>query len=277
LRAGGARSPCTFRFEYYDVTRLLHDVTRLLPVFVAVFTLELHSGDAFAQSRPRIWDVVLGSPIGELPLEEFVDPACGTNGGPPSLPLEGFKDFNRCPVEQETGLREVWFIYDDEREYIARAERDETLIGRYSANNFYSQPIITSLFIDNMGLVQGYRVITDPRAPAEVRIEAYLLSIVFKGMRSMLGHSSWVCTKLPRGKRERPIENVFIKESCKSVTDERLLQLEIRHMHKPGQDIRVNPRLLSVAEGEFESSTRLEVYNIDAVRGAPCCPASVFP
>lgn len=267
---GEPRSPCTFRFGHCDVTRLL-------PVCVAIFALGLHSSDTFAQSRPRIWDIVLGSPIGELPLEEFVDPACGTNGGPPSLPLEGFEDFARCPIEQATELHEIWFIYDDEREYIARAERDETLIGRYSANAFYQQPIITSLLVDGSGLVQGYRVITDPRAPAEVRVDAYLLSIVFKGMRSMLRHSSWVCTKLPRGERERPIENLFIKESCKSVSDERLLKLESRHMHKPGQDIRVNPRLLSVAEGDFESSTRLEVYNIDAVRGAPCCPASAFP
>ena len=40
-----------------------------------------------AAGRPAIWDVRLGSPVSALP-DEFVDPACGTNGGPPGLRIE---------------------------------------------------------------------------------------------------------------------------------------------------------------------------------------------
>src|SRR5205809_128474 len=114
----------------------------------------LATEDAFAQSRTRIWNIMLGTSVSALPGDEFVNPACGTNGGPPSLRLESFEKFARCPVEAQTRLREVWFIYDDEWEYIARAQRDEHEILQYSANSFYQQPIITSLLIDSAGNVE---------------------------------------------------------------------------------------------------------------------------
>ena len=46
---------------------------------------------------------------------------------------------------------------------------------------FFRQPIITSLLVDDSGLVQGYRVVTDPRAPVAVRQEAHTLFAIFKG------------------------------------------------------------------------------------------------
>lgn len=246
----------------------------LLAIPVVVLALSLGIDGAMAQSRARIFDVEPGTPISALPLEEFVDPACGTDGGPPSLPLGGFDEFARCPVEGATGLREIWFIYDDEWEYIARAQRDERYILRYSANSFFGQPIITSLLIDDAGVVQGYRVITDPRAPAEVRIEGYTLAGFFKGMFS---DAPWVCTDLPRDERERPVEGVLIKHACEMRSDRLLVKIEAHHLFKPGQDLRLNPRRTDQAEGDFESWTRLEVYGSNAVRDAPCCRASALP
>ena len=75
------------------------------------------------QPPPQIWDMKFGTPVGDLPDEEFVDPACGTNGGPPGLRLGSFEEFAKCRAES-SGLREIWFRYDDELEYIARAARD---------------------------------------------------------------------------------------------------------------------------------------------------------
>ena len=69
--------------------------------------------------------------------------------GTPSLRLESFADFALCRTEARTGLHEVWFIYDDEWEYIARAYGDDEEIRRFSANVLYAQPIITSLLIDD--------------------------------------------------------------------------------------------------------------------------------
>jgi hypothetical protein len=227
-----------------------------------------------AQSRTRIWDIAVGTPVDRLPLDEFVDPACGTNGGPPSTFLDQFADFRRCPVERATGLREIWFIYDDEWEYIARANRDERDIKRYSANNFYGQPVITSLLLDNAGVVRGIRVVTDSRAPPDVRIEAQLVSAILKTMYSF---APWTCTDLPRDDRELPIEELYIKRNCEMVSADRYARLETRHYHKPGQDVRVNERNLDEARGDFESSSRLELYDRDAVKDAPCCQASLRP
>src|SRR6266704_2841905 len=60
------------------------------------------------QPSPKIWDVQLGAPVSELPDDDFVDPACGTNGGPPGLPIGTFEQFEKCRAEP-SGLREVWF------------------------------------------------------------------------------------------------------------------------------------------------------------------------
>jgi len=77
--------------------------------------------------RPTIWDVRLGTPVGELPEEEFVDPACGTNGGPPSRVLKGFAEFAQCVRERTTGLHEVWVVQNGEREYLIPVVAGTTL------------------------------------------------------------------------------------------------------------------------------------------------------
>ena len=242
---------------------------------ISLFVLALGgAGRAPAQPNTRIWDVPLGTPLAELPQDEWVDPACGTNGGPPTLLLDSFADYSQCPVEAETGLREVWFVYDDELEFIARAQRDPAVIWRFMANRFDTQQIITSLLVDNSGRMQGYRVITDPRTPAELRLEAYTLAPQFRGI---VGSASWTCIDLPAGERETPVQGVFVKEDCEKVTDEIFARVEGRRMYKPGQDIRAGigvRRLIPQREGQFESSARLEVYSREAVRGAPCCPGA---
>jgi hypothetical protein len=215
-------------------------------------------------------EVEFGTHLSELPAEEWVDPSCGTNGGPPSIELEGFDEFARCPVEGGTGLREIWFIYDDEWEYIARAYRDPVEVLSYSANMFFQQPIITSLLVDGAGLVQGYRIITDPEAPNEVRREAFTLYGVLKGLFT---DAPWQCEDLVPSERESPIEGRFLKADCIMVSDERFIRVEVRHLRKAGQNPREYAGFRTQTESLFESSVRLEVYRTDAVRAAPCCQA----
>src|SRR5262249_34654725 len=75
--------------------------------------------DGGRPARLEVWDLKLGTSAAALP-DGFVDYACGTNGGPPSTPLASFQDFWRCRPEP-SGLREVYFRYDDELEYWAQA------------------------------------------------------------------------------------------------------------------------------------------------------------
>ncbi len=236
-----------------------------LSAIILVFAL---GSEALAQSKTRLWDIKLGTHVSKLPVQEFVNPTCGRSGGAPSTRVESFSDFERCRTEVETGLRELLFIYDDEWEYIARAQRDEHEIARYSANSFYSHPIITSFLVDAAGQVQGYRMITDARASNEVRINAHMISLHFKNLFS---NAKWNCTDLPRTEREAAIDGLFIKRICDYSDGEQLVRVHASHRYKPGQELDDNPRDLKQAEGQFESIASLEVYRLDAVREAPCC------
>jgi hypothetical protein len=213
-------------------------------------------GSALAQTLPpKIWDIELGTPISALPLKDFVDPACGTNGGPPARVLKGFEEFAVCSVEKTTGLHEIWFRYDDEMEYIGRARRSDILVRQYQANSLAGQPIITSLLIDDAGRVQGYRIVNDPRVEGRTRIDAYGIADLFKGMAGM----GIPCTDLPPAEGERPIDDLFVKEVCERKTDGKVVRVESRRYYKPGQ-FAVDPNENRLTENQFESSARLEVY-----------------
>jgi hypothetical protein len=229
---------------------------RYLCLMASACALSVAASVAGAQKYvPRLWDIPLGTPIAQLPLDDYVDPACGTNGGPPARVLKSFAEFALCPAEAASGLHEVWFRYDDEMEYIARARRSEILVRQYQANSLAGQPITTSLLIDDAGLVQGYRVVNDARVDGRTRIAAFDLADLFKGMASV-GLS---CTDLPPNEGERPIEDLFVKENCEGEADGVVTKVQARRFFKPGQ-FAVNPNDARLNENEFESSARLEMY-----------------
>jgi hypothetical protein len=245
-RASASRPSSDWRFARRHATCVIFATASLL--------LTLGTGGA-QQPSPKVWDIKLGTPIAALPLDDFVDPACGTNGGPPSRVLKSFADFALCPLDKTTGLHEVWFRYDDEMEYIARARRSEIMIRQYQANALAGQPIITSLLIDDASLVQGYRIVNDPRAGGSTRIDAYGLADLFKGMAP----AALMCTDLPAAEGERPIEDWFIKQNCEAKAGGVVTRIESRYYYKPGQ-YAVDPNDSRLTENQFESSARLEVY-----------------
>ena len=219
------------------------------------------AGAAPAQSpATQIWDVKPGTPVGELPDEAFVDPACGTNGGPPGLPLGAFESFARCRAEA-SGLREIWFRYDDELEYIARAARDPDAIARSNAMVVLGQPVILSLLVDANGLVQGTRIITDPHAAEELRMNAYTIAVAFK---ARFGVEGWACEDLPAAAGETPIAGVFVKERCRKTAEGENVVVESRYYYKPGQGM-ADPVTGLATVNQFESSARMEAIAARAV------------
>ena len=88
--------------------------------------------------------------------------ACGTNGGPPALPLNGWTEFRRCRAEP-SGLREVYFRYDDELEYWAKANDLTAQMEQYAGTKTYGFLIVVSALIDAEGIVRGIRIVSDPR------------------------------------------------------------------------------------------------------------------
>jgi hypothetical protein len=228
--------------------------------WIALIILFAAATSAAAQQRPpKIWDIPLGTPVSELPEDEFVDPACGTNGGTPGLRLSGFEQFEKCRAEA-SGLHEIWFRYDDELEMVARATRDIDAVARNNAMLMLGQPAILSLLIDRAGLVQGYRILTDPRAEAEVRKEAYTLVNIFK---ARYGATGWDCNDLPAADGETPVDGVIVKQHCQKIADGQQVTLEARHYYKPGQAL-VDPNTNQRTVNQFESSSRIEVVRAGA-------------
>ena len=208
-----------------------------------------------AEERPRrleIWDLQLGAAVDQLP-DEFIDYACGTAGGPPSRPLDGWRDFHRCRPEP-SGLREVYFRYDDELEYWARANNLLSQMEQHSGTKTYGFPIIASALFGADGIVSGIRIVSDPRG--EDRDEAFLLR---NFLTARLGRSGWDCEDFPSAEGETSVGGIFVKQRCRKQIDERTTaSLSTRHLRKLGQS-RFDPQSGKETRGQFESAVRFEL------------------
>jgi hypothetical protein len=231
------------------------------PTVVAVALALMLTAASSQQFRPTIWEVQLGTPVSELPEEEFVDPACGTNGGPPGLRLDSFDEFARCRPEA-SGLREIWFRYDDELEYIARAARDADAVARNNAMLVLGQPVILSLLVDRAGLMQGFRIFTDPHAAEDLRADAYTLAAAFK---ARYGTDGWECSSPPPTAGETPIMGTFVNELCRKLVDGQEITVESRHYYKSGQALS-DPNTGLATVNQFESAARIELVRMEAPR-----------
>src|SRR5262249_56907761 len=74
----------------------------------------------------------------------------------------GRGDFKRCATDVD-GLREVYFEYDDEYEYIARAKDLPREVARWAGTTEAGFPVIVSALFDEAGVLRGIRIVTDAR------------------------------------------------------------------------------------------------------------------
>jgi hypothetical protein len=221
--------------------------------------------------RATIWDLKIGAPIAEQPKpNEFRGFACGSNGGPPRAPLAGWADFKRCPAEPG-GLREVYFEYDDENEYIARAHDDDREISRWAGTHEVTFPVITSALFDDAGILKGIRLVTDPRpehrnditeANRKKREDSYNLGSVMASRFNI--EPARDCKSLPPEEGEGAVGGLFIKQACERRDGGRRIVVRVNLFRKPGQSA-FNPQMpTQLTQGQFESSARLEIYTLDA-------------
>lgn len=212
-----------------------------------------------AQDRPKrfsIWDIHLGDAASAIP-DEYVNYACGTNGGPPSVPLANFTEFKKCKPDAD-GLREVYFEYDDELEYQARALDNRQEIRMYAGTTAFEFPIVASVLLDDAGRVRGERMVTDPRQQvSRDRIEFWELASF---LRQRFGDEGWTCKDLPAGEGEGPAGSQFIKNHCEKTASGVRLILEQRFFQKKGQQF-VDPYSGKPQPQAFESATRFEMYD----------------
>ena len=205
-------------------------------------------------TRVEVWDLKLGTPIERLP-DEFTDYACGTNGGPPSIPLNGWREFRRCRPDAQ-GLREVYFRYDDELEFWAKANNFATEIEKYSGTKVYDFPVVLSGRFDESGVLAGLRIVSDPRDPSRDRDEAYLLR---NFLTARYGRDGWDCVDLAPAEGETPVGRTFIKQRChKTVAGNAVADIETHFFRKKGQS-QYDPQSGRTTEGQFESLVRFEL------------------
>ena len=211
-----------------------------------------------AQEQPKrfnVWDIHIGDAASDIP-NEFAAYACGTNGGPPSIPLASFAEFKKCKPEA-TGLREVYFEYDDELEYWARALDLKAEIRMYSGTTVYEFPIVASVLFDDAGRARGERMVTDPRQhTSHPRIEFWTLA---NFLRQRFDEDGWTCKDLQPDEGESPAGTLFIKNRCDKAANGLHLILEQRYFQKKGQHfVDASGELQREA---YESRTRFEIYD----------------
>jgi hypothetical protein len=224
--------------------------------FVAALAVIALAGVANAQqpTRVEIWDLKLGSAAAGI-ADDFTDYACGTNGGPPSIALNGFADFRRCRPEPN-GLREVYFRYDDELEYWAKANNFATEIKKFSGTKIFDFPVVLSARFDDKGILAGIRIVSDPRDTSRERDESYLLR---NFLTARFGRDGWDCVDQPAEDGETPVFRTFIKQRCnKPVEGGVIADLQTNYFRKKGQ-LEIDSRTGRQTEGQFESIVRFEM------------------
>ncbi len=215
---------------------------------------------AWAETEPdfAIWDVQLGLPVEQVPNSAAAVISCGTKGGPASIELASFADWAQCPAEP-TGLHEVQFSYDDEKDYIARALESEyrALAG---GTSMYAHPVVVAILVDDAGLAQGVRIITDDRVSNHDRRVAVVLS---RNMKVRFGSWGLICEDIPLKDGEMKVGNEFIHEICRGTAADgsgQQVLIEASYLRKKGQDA-ISKDTQMVNKSYYESKTWVEVAN----------------
>ena len=214
---------------------------------------------AAAQERPtraEVWDLKLGLAAETLP-DGFAEYACGSNGGPPGVPLAGWRDFRRCRAEP-SGLHEVYFRYDDELEYWAKANNFTTEIEQFSGTKVYEFPVVLSALFDARGVLAGLRIVSDPRDTTRRREDAHALR---NFITARFGRDGWACTDHPARPtaRRRCCAPSSSRTAASRSTASEMPTLLTRFLRKKGQS-RVSTRAPDrETEGQFESTVRFEL------------------
>ena len=204
----------------------------------------------------EIHGLALGLNAKTMTTDDWGELDCGSNGGPPRQELDTWANFKKCRPEA-SGLHEVAGRFDDEDEYIAKATGDPLYASQHTGTKVAGHPVILSALFDDGGVLRGIRFVSDPRATPMERRMAHLLSVA---IMNHYGLDGWKCTDLRPADGETPVGGIFIKQDCEKRTSDRVMKLSTRFLRKPGQHA-IDPETNEYTEGQFESSSRFELYD----------------
>ena len=176
----------------------------------------------------------------------------------------------RCAAEP-SGLREVYFEYDDEYEFIARARELPREVARWAGTTEVNFPVMTSALFDDKGVLRAIRVVTDSRPDyrndaTEANLKKRAGAYLFGGaMAARYGiEAARDCVSLPAAEGESAVGSLFVKLDCELIDKTRGIKILVRtrYFRKPGQS-GVNPQLpTQLTVGQFESTARLEIQEL---------------
>ena len=216
---------------------------RALAWAVIALTLSTPGWSAEDPLQGDLRDLRVGMQVGDLPAVGYVGLACGNDGGEPGQALASWAEFNQCPADA-AGLREIAFEYDDSLQPLAAVS------DKWEGTQVAGHPVIPSLLIDDKGVVQRIRIITDPEARLYLKKKAFLLPIRVMGR---YGRDGWDCVDAEPRDGMTPVGGMFIDRHCEKTFHDRRLVLETRLYRTAEQSGRA-----------FTDQTRLEIINAGA-------------
>ena len=214
---------------------------------------EMARSQPAATTAPSVWDLLpLGQHFSELPIAGFFGHACGTNGGPPSLVLEGWWEYSRCRPEEENGLAEVRFEYDDQGLYDALAHYATDATTTTLMIDF---PVIISALFTADGFLGGVRIITNPDSDVGNRARAYTLLYFLLNRYADVAFS---CVGEDPEPGQTPVGALFVKERCSGDAGQSRIAISADFFRRAGEAA-FDPNLPEIrTEGQFWSQTRFE-------------------
>jgi hypothetical protein len=209
-----------------------------------------------AAERHTIWDLTIGQTAATLP-EDFVDFACGTNGGPPGQRVKAFTDYMTCAANS-SGLHEVYFRYNDEQEYVARALSMPQDIERFRGTRVYGIDAAVAALFDEAGVLQGLEIASDPRGlePGVLNDQWRLGALLMR----RFGEADWTCTDIPLSDRELPVTSYSVKRGCTKTVGGLALTVEQNYYHRRGESF--TDEYGTVQPTHFVSNSSFELLSI---------------
>jgi hypothetical protein len=192
-------------------------MTNLRAVAIVTLLAALLARPAGAADDPAEGDIrtlKVGVPVNELSTAGYLGFACVDEQWTRGEALESWAEFEHCPADA-AGLHEVAFEYDDSYQEWAPVNDD------WEGTKIAGHPVLLSLLIDDAGMVQGIRAVTDPESRMYMKKKAFLLGIRVMGR---YGRDGWSCSDRPGVAGRSAVGGMYIDRHCeKDLGDRRIL------------------------------------------------------
>lgn len=216
--------------------------------------------------EPDYRQLALRHTIETMPTDKIEIYACGSKGAAPLARISGWTDYMKCHPD-ELGLREVYIEFDTElMRMVDNAEEQygqSPWFKKYAGTRVANFAVVMSVLFDENGVARKFRAVTDQRAEAHERSQAFMFRL---RVLPKYGSENWTCVDRERTSRETPVGNQFINQFCEARVGGKLVTMETHLFRKRGQtglDLQGRP-----VAADYESLGIWEVTDLAFIEGA---------